>query len=99
MLNKTPWKRKLPNPQTSEIIQRHLSLFDLVAVGVGGTVGSGIFVLCGLIAREYSGPATCFSWVISGLAAALSGLCYAEMSALMPVSGSAYVYVYATVSD
>mmetsp|Transcript_16270 Transcript_16270/g.25309 ORF Transcript_16270/g.25309 Transcript_16270/m.25309 type:complete len:109 (+) Transcript_16270:66-392(+) len=54
-------------------LPRHLSLFDLVSVGVGGTIGSGVFVLCGLIAKEYAGPATCVSWAIAGLAAFLSG--------------------------
>lgn len=59
---------------------RHLTLFDLVSIGVGGTIGSGIFVLNGLIARSYAGPATFLSWMVSGAAALLSGCCYAELS-------------------
>lgn len=60
-------------------IERHLTLFDLVSIGVGGTIGSGIFVLCGFIANQYAGPATCISWAIAGAAACLSGICYAEL--------------------
>lgn len=61
-------------------LRRHLSLFDLVCVGVGGTIGSGIFVLCGLISHSYAGPSTFISWGIAGLAASFSGVCFAELS-------------------
>jgi amino acid transporter len=81
------------------IIHRHLTLFDLVSIGVGGTIGSGIFVLCGFIARQFAGPATCISWVISGAAACLSGVCYAELACRMPAAGSSYVYVYASMGE
>eukprot|EP00591_Stephanopyxis_turris_P010823 CAMPEP_0195507076 /NCGR_PEP_ID=MMETSP0794_2-20130614/596_1 /TAXON_ID=515487 /ORGANISM="Stephanopyxis turris, Strain CCMP 815" /LENGTH=663 /DNA_ID=CAMNT_0040633627 /DNA_START=151 /DNA_END=2142 /DNA_ORIENTATION=- len=80
-------------------LERHLTLFDLVSLGVGGTVGSGIFVLCGLIAREHAGPATCVSWMISGLAAFLSGFCYAELSGRIPSAGSSYAYAYASMGE
>ena len=62
-------------------------------------VGSGIFVLSGLIAREYAGPSTCISWVIAGGAALLSGCCYAELSGRIPSSGSSYAYVYAAMGE
>mmetsp|Transcript_46667 Transcript_46667/g.141392 ORF Transcript_46667/g.141392 Transcript_46667/m.141392 type:complete len:671 (-) Transcript_46667:139-2151(-) len=80
-------------------LPRHLSLFDLVSIGVGGTVGSGIFVLCGLIAREHAGPATCLSWAISGFAAFMSGFCYAELSGRIPSPGSSYSYAYACMGE
>ena len=80
-------------------LQRHLSLFDLVSIGIGATIGSGIFVLCGFIARNYAGPATCISWAISGTAACLSGVCYAELACRMPSAGSSYVYVYASMGE
>lgn len=57
----------------STTVERHLSLFDLIAVGVGGTIGSGIFVLTGYIAHYYAGPATTISFFISGMAACCSG--------------------------
>eukprot|EP00977_Amphora_coffeiformis_P016232 scaffold4961_cov149-Amphora_coffeaeformis.AAC.1 len=73
-------------------LERHLSLFDLTSIGVGGTVGSGIFVLTGQIAHEYSGPATFISWILAGFAAFTSGLAFAELAARIPHSGSTYAY-------
>ena len=78
---------------------RHLSLFDLVSIGVGGTVGSGIFVLNGLIAHSYAGPATFISWIISGIAALLSGCCYAELSGRIPTTGSSYSYAFVALGE
>jgi len=80
-------------------IQRHLSLFDLVSIGIGGTIGSGIFVLCGLIAHDYAGPSSILSWTLSGLASCLSGFAYAELSSRIPAAGSSYVYVYASMGE
>ena len=80
-------------------MERHLSLFDLTAIGVGGTIGSGIFVLCGLIANSFAGPATFLSWAIAGVAAMLSGCAYAELAARIPSAGSAYVYVYTSMGE
>jgi APA family basic amino acid/polyamine antiporter len=86
-------------PSSTRKIQRHLTLFDLVNIGVGGTIGSGIFVLCGFIAKNYAGPATCISWLISGIAATLSGVCYAELACRMPAAGSSYAYVYSSMGE
>ena len=85
--------------ETEQYIERHLTLFDLVSIGVGGTIGSGIFVLCGYIASTFAGPATCVSWAIAGAAACLSGICYAELACRMPAAGSSYVYVYASMGE
>jgi APA family basic amino acid/polyamine antiporter len=74
-------------------------LFQLVSIGVGGTIGSGIMVLCGVIARDYAGPATCLSWAISGVAAFLSGSCYAELSGRIHDGASAYSYAFATMGE
>jgi len=84
---------------SDQSIPRHLTLFDLVSIGVGGTIGSGIFVLCGFIANKYAGPAVSICWVISGLAACLSGVCYAELACRLPAAGSSYVYVYASMGE
>jgi hypothetical protein len=78
---------------------RHLTLFDLVTIGVGGTIGSGIFVLNGLIANTYAGPATFLSWTISGFAALLSGCCYAELSGRIPTAGSSYAYAFVALGE
>jgi APA family basic amino acid/polyamine antiporter len=80
-------------------LRRHLTLFDLVCVGVGGTIGSGIFVLCGLISHSYAGPATFLSWGIAGMAACLSGVCFAELSGRIPSSGSSYIYSYVAIGE
>lgn len=83
--------------------QRHrlrtYSLFDLISIGVGGTVGSGIFVLVGSIAHHHAGPATCVSFALSGVAAFCSGLCYAEWAGRLPVGGSTYVYAYVAMGE
>ena len=79
--------------------QRHLTLLDLLSIGIGGTVGSGIFVLCGLIAHSRAGPATVISFAISGLAAAASGCSYAELASKIPVSGSTYAYAYVSIGE
>ena len=79
--------------------QRHLGLFDLVSIGVGGTVGSGIFVLAGFIAHHYAGPATFISFIISGVAASCSGLCYAEFAGRLPASGSTYIYSFVSMGE
>jgi len=75
---------------------RHLTLFDLLSVGVGGTVGSGIFVLTGQIARNDAGPWTFLSFAVAGAAACCSGVCYAELAGRIPAAGSTYAYSYAT---
>ena len=80
-------------------LHRHLTLFDLVSVGVGGTIGSGIFVLCGLIANQYAGPATFLSWGIAGVAACLSGCCFAEMAGRIPTAGSSYAYTFISMGE
>jgi APA family basic amino acid/polyamine antiporter len=80
-------------------LHRHLSLFDLVCVGVGATVGSGVFVLIGLIAHTSAGPGVFLSWSIAGLAACASGLCYAELGARFPSAGSSYVYAKETMGE
>lgn len=85
--------------QTNSPPPRHLSLFDLVSIGVGGTIGSGIFVLNGIIAHNYAGPATFLSWLLSGSAAMLSGCCYAELSGRIPVAGSSYSYAYVALGE
>ena len=73
-------------------LEKHLTLFDLISIGVAATVGSGIFVLCGFIAHDFAGPSTFLCWIIAGLSCCASGLCYAELSSKFCVSGSSYSY-------
>lgn len=71
----------------------------LVSLGIGGIIGAGIFVLTGQAAAQYAGPAIVLSFIVSGLACVFAGLCYAELASMIPVSGSAYTYSYATLGE
>lgn len=88
-----------PSVKNSGGLARHLTLLDLVAIGIGGTIGSGLFVLAGLVAHEYSGPSAVWSWAVAGVAALISGCCYAELSARIPLSGSAYAYTFVAMGE
>ena len=88
-----------PPPPSQEVLHRHLTLLDLIAIGIGGTIGSGLFVLAGLVAHQYAGPATVVSWLLAGAAAGLSGCCYAELAARMPNTGGAYAWTRTALSD
>ena len=80
-------------------LKRALGPVNLTALGIGAVIGAGIFVLTGQAAAKYAGPAIVLSFVLAGLACALAGLCYAEFAAMIPISGSAYTYGYATLGE
>ena len=80
-------------------LKRTLGPFNLVTLGVGAIIGAGIFVLTGQAAALYAGPAVPISMALVGIACAFAGLCYAEMASAVPVAGSAYTYVYATMGE
>ena len=80
-------------------LKRTLSRFNLVALGVGGIIGAGIFVLTGQAAAAYAGPAIIVSFAVAGVACAFAGLCYAEFASMIPIAGSAYTYSYATLGE
>jgi APA family basic amino acid/polyamine antiporter len=80
-------------------LKRALTARQLVMLGIGAIIGAGIFVLTGTAAANYAGPAVVLSFVIAGAACGLAGLCYAEFASMMPVSGSAYSYSYATLGE
>ncbi|MDI9239510.1 amino acid permease [Lysobacter sp. LF1] len=85
--------------QGEATLKRSLTATQLVMLGIGAVIGAGIFVLSGHAAAEHAGPAIVLSFVIAGFACALAGLCYAEFAAMLPVSGSAYSYSYATLGE
>jgi APA family basic amino acid/polyamine antiporter len=80
-------------------LKRSLTALDLVMLGIGAIIGTGIFVLTGQAAAANAGPAVCLSFVAAGIASAFAGLCYAEMASMIPVAGSAYTYAYATMGE
>ena len=78
---------------------RNLSAFDLVFLGIGSVIGTGIFVLTGVGAALYAGPGISLSFVLASVACAFAGLAYAEYASMVPVSGSAYAYTYASLGE
>ena len=79
--------------------RRVLTARHLVMLGIGAIIGAGIFVMTGQAAANHAGPAIMISFVLAGVACAFAGLCYAEFAAMLPVSGSAYSYAYATLGE
>ncbi len=80
-------------------LKKNLSGLDLTVFGVGVIIGTGIFVLTGVVARDQSGPAVAISFVIAGVVCGLAALCYAEFASTVPVAGSAYTFSYATFGE
>ncbi len=80
-------------------LKKHLSGLDLTVFGVGVIIGTGIFVLTGVVARDQAGPAVAISFVIAGVVCGLAALCYAEFASTVPVAGSAYTFSYATFGE
>ena len=74
-----------------------LGPIHLIALGIGGIIGAGIFVITGHAAAIYAGPGVIISFAIAGFGCAFCGLCYAEFASMIPVAGSAYTYTYATM--
>jgi len=79
--------------------RRVLGVWQLTAIGIGGIIGVGVFVLAGQQAALNAGPAVALSFIIAGIASAAAALCYAEFAGLIPVTGSAYTYSYATLGE
>lgn len=80
-------------------LKRTLGPWNLISLGIGCIIGAGIFVMTGQAAAEHAGPALVISFIFTGLACAFVGLCYAELASVLPISGSAYTYSYATLGE
>jgi APA family basic amino acid/polyamine antiporter len=80
-------------------LKRSLGPWNLVSLGIGAIIGTGIFVLTGTAAAQHAGPAIVFAFMVAGLGCVFAGLCYAEFASMIPIAGSAYTYGYATLGE
>lgn len=85
---------ELLNQKGTSQFNKTMNSFDLIALGVGAVVGTGIFILPGTVAAVHAGPAIVFSFILAAIVCAFSALCYSELSSSIPVAGSAYTYSY-----
>ena len=89
----------IPDPIIAEDVQLHRALgpVHLTLIGIGATIGAGIFVIAGTVSAEHAGPAVLLSFLIAATGCFFAALCYAELAAMIPQAGSAYTYTYATM--
>lgn len=85
--------------QSENSLKRSLGPLNLILIGVGLTLGAGLFSITGMAAASYSGPAVTISFIIAALGCGFAALCYAEFASMIPVAGSAYTYAYATMGE
>jgi len=97
------WQRKPVEHFEREMkeskLKRVLGKWGLTSLGVGAIIGAGIFVMTGVGAKEYAGPALALSFIVAGIGCTFAALCYAEFASFLPVEGSAYAYSYATMGE
>ena len=94
-----PINELLKSSESEHGFKRALTPLNLTTLGIGAIIGAGIFVITGQAAAQYAGPAIVISFIISGIACAFAGLCYAEFASMIPIAGSAYTYAYATLGE
>src|SRR5919205_541211 len=80
-------------------LKRSLGPINLIALGIGGIIGAGLFVRTAAAIAERAGPSVVLAFIVAGIGCAFAGLCYAEFASMIPVAGSAYTYSYATMGE
>src|SRR5437868_13406163 len=80
-------------------LKRSLGAINLVALGIGGIIGAGLFIRTAAAIADRAGPSVVLSFIVAGIGCAFAGLCYAEFASMIPVAGSAYTYSYATMGE
>ncbi|KAJ2369962.1 hypothetical protein H4S02_009863 [Coemansia sp. RSA 2611] len=98
LVARKPLEQILHEGQRTQM-KRILGRLDLIAIGIGAIIGTGIFVLTGVAAAENAGPAVIVSFIIGGVISGLSAFSYSELSSMVPISGSAFTYTYATMGE
>lgn len=98
------WFRKKPvgellNNHNGVKLSKTLGPFDLIMLGVGAIIGTGIFILPGTVAASHSGPAIIYSFILAAIVCAFAGMCYSEFASAIPVAGSAYTYGYVVFGE
>ena len=80
-------------------LKRSLGPVNLIALGIGGIIGAGLFVRTAAAIADRAGPSVVLAFIVAGIGCAFAGLCYAEFASMIPVAGSAYTYSYATMGE
>jgi APA family basic amino acid/polyamine antiporter len=102
-MNKSIWRKKPMSAFEADIknnqLKRVMGKWSLTAIGIGGIIGGGIFVLTGTAAHYHAGPALALSFIVAGIGCVFAALCYSEFASMLPVEGSAYAYAYGTIGE
>ncbi len=102
-MEKSIWRKKPMSAFEADMknnqLKRVMGKWSLTAIGIGGIIGGGIFVLTGTAAHYHAGPALALSFVVAGIGCVFAALCYSEFASMLPVEGSAYAYAYGTIGE
>jgi basic amino acid/polyamine antiporter, APA family len=99
LFRKKPIDKLIAESEGDGGLKRALNAKNLITLGIGAIIGTGIFVLTGTAAATHAGPAIILSFILSGLGCVFAGFCYSEFSSMIPIAGSAYTYSYATLGE
>ena len=101
----SPWFQRKPvshlieEMNSGERLHRRLGPLALMSLGIGATIGTGLYVSTGIVARDIAGPSIMLSFVLAAIGCGFAALCYSELASMVPVAGSAYTYAYATLGE